>query len=419
MRRMQAALGEREHIKELARQALQKPSKFGPDFDPAVYIKDWEGGEGETASGDISQRLREVALLSGFDMEEKKRSASYFQQDANVLYERVADLYCGQVEIMAIEKALAKYDWLWNYWWKAVAVDTDKFTAYTELYQKGGYFIRILPGARLEAPIQSCLLMSENDGSQRVHNIIIAEEGSWAEVISGCTTVPKVKSGLHLGVSEFFIKKGAYLSFTMVHNWAENFHVRPRTVAIVDDDATFISNYILLKPVKSIQSNPRAVLRGRRARARFNSIIHGREDSVMDLGSVIEMIGEETRGESVSRAASGDKSKILMRGKLIARSNTAQARLECKGMLLSPASRMQAIPELEVEGAPRADLTHEAAVGPISREAVEYLMTRGLSEEESTSLIIQGFMKVGITGLPEILEQMVDEMAKTIAKGSL
>ena len=134
---------------------------------------------------------------------------------------------------------------------------------------------------------------------------------------------------------------------------------------------------------------------------------------------MLELIGEETRGEAISRAAADDQAQVLMRGKLLAYSNSAQARLECKGMLLSEEARMQAIPELEVIKAPRADLNHEAAVGPISREAIEYLMTRGLTEEEATSLIIQGFMKVGIDGLPEILEKMVDEMAKSISEGGL
>jgi|SRR5690554_349454 len=417
MRRMQAEIEtRRDNLRQAALQAREKPSVYGEDFDPSIYIK-----EGPTESGmtDLSPQLREVALLSGFDPEEKARSASFFQENDEVLYEKVAALYNGQVEVLSIERALEQYEWLWDYWWKTVAVDTDKFTAYTELHQKGGYFIRILPGAKVELPIQTCLLMSENEGSQRVHNIIIAEEGSSAQVITGCTTVPRIENGMHLGVSEFYLKKGADLTFTMVHNWAENFYVRPRTGALLEENASFVSNYILLKPVKSIQTNPRAILQGKGARARFNSIIHGRGDSVLDLGSVIELIGENTRGEAVSRAAAGDNSQVLMRGKLLARSNSAQARLECKGMLISEHARMQAIPELEVSAAPRADLTHEAAVGPISREAVEYVMARGLSEEEATSLIIQGFMKVGITGLPEILEKAVDEMAKSISEGGL
>lgn len=414
MRNLQAYLRE---IRERAEKALTKPAAFGPDFDPALFLKEETGTA--AAEGELSLRMKEAMLLSGFDPEERDRAGSFMQQNDAVLYEEVARAYQGQVEIMAIEKALEKYDWLWDYWWRAVPVDADKYTAFAELYHKGGYFIRILPGAQVDRPIQSCLLQSENESSQRVHNIIIAEEGSRAEIISGCTTIPRVETGMHLGISEFYVKKGAFLSFTMIHNWAEQFHVRPRSAAILEENATFINNYILLKPVRSLQSNPRAILQGKGARTRFNSIIYGQEDSVLDLGTVLELHGENTRGEAVSRAAADGRSRIMMRGKLLASSNTAQARLECKGILLSPHTEMAAIPELEVQGAPRADLSHEAAVGPISREAVEYLMARGLTEDEATSLLIQGFMKVGISGLPEILEKAVDEMVETVSLGTM
>ncbi|NLW08262.1 MAG: SufD family Fe-S cluster assembly protein [Firmicutes bacterium] len=414
MRNLQAYLKE---LKERAEKALTVPAAFGPDFDPALYLK--EETDAAAIDGDFSRRMKEAMLLSGFDPEERDRAGSFMQQNDAVLYEEVARAYKGQVEIMAIEKALEKYDWLWDYWWRAVPVDQDKYTAYAALYQKGGYFIRILPGAQIDQPIQSCLLQSENESSQRVHNIIIAEEGSRAEIISGCTTVPQVETGMHLGISEFYVKKGAFLSFTMIHNWAEEFHVRPRSAAIIEDDATFINNYLLLKPVRSLQSNPRAILQGKGARTRFNSIVYGQEDTVLDLGTVLELHGENTRGEAISRAAADGRSRIIMRGKLVASSNTAQALLECKGILLSPNTEMAAIPELEVQGAPRAELSHEASVGPISREAVEYLMSRGLTEEEATSLLLQGFMKVGITGLPEILEKAVDEMTETISLGTM
>ena len=281
------------------------------------------------------------------------------------------------------------------------------------MYQKGGYFIRILPGAQIDQPIQSCLLQSENESSQRVHNIIIAEEGSRAEIISGCTTVPQVETGMHLGISEFYVKKGAFLSFTMIHNWAEEFHVRPRSAAIIEDDATFINNYLLLKPVRSLQSNPRAILQGKGARTRFNSIVYGQEDTVLDLGTVLELHGENTRGEAISRAAADGRSRIIMRGKLVASSNTAQALLECKGILLSPNTEMAAIPELEVQGAPRAELSHEASVGPISREAVEYLMSRGLTEEEATSCCSR--LYEGGDHRPGDPGKAVDEMTETIS----
>jgi len=100
-----------------------------------------------------------------------------------------------------------KYDWLGDYWWKAVSADTDKYTAHVELNNGDGYFIRALPGVKTTFPIQACLYLNKIGSIQDVHNIIIAEEGSELHIITGCTTSLHNEPGLHLGVSEFYIKK--------------------------------------------------------------------------------------------------------------------------------------------------------------------------------------------------------------------
>ncbi len=404
---------------ELKKQALaarDKQALYGPDMELGGYGM----GNGEDKRlknlSDIPSRLKEASLLAGFQAGEEQRSGSYLQQGENVLYDRVKDIYRNQIEVMQIEEALKKYEWLWDYWWKTVAVDTDKYTAWTELHHRGGYFMRIKRGQKVKMPIQACLLMSENAASQRVHNIVIAEEGSRAEIITGCSTSPKVDEGVHLGVSEFYIHKNAELSFTMVHNWGAAFHVRPRTGIVVDEGGSFISNYILLRPLESLQTNPRAVLRGRGARVRFNSIIHGREHSLIDIGSVIDLQAEESRGESVSRAAVSDEAIVTMRGLLRADTDKTRGHLSCSGLLLSRDAVVDALPQLSVSGAPGADLAHEAAIGPVDEESVQYLMSRGLEREEAESAIIQGFMKVGIEGLPEVLDQLVKNLGRQITE---
>ena len=406
----------KKELESRARQALEKKAAYASDIDVPQHASTSKAPPVESLES-LDQRIKEASLLSGLVSSEENRSGSFFQQGDEVIYQKVQEAYDGKVEIMKIEDALVKYPWLWDYWWQAVAVDMDKYTAQVELLGKGGYFIRILAGAKVEDPIQSCLLLDEAEASQRVHNIVLAEENSQAQIITGCTVTPQAEEGFHLGVSEFFIQKGAQLTFTMVHNWTENFHVRPRTGIIVEDDATFINNYLLLKPVRSIQSYPRAVLKGDGARTRFNSIIYGQQDAELDMGSLIELNGKGTRGESISRSLGTEKSQVMMRGRLKARSNDAQAHLECSGMLLSSHAEMNAVPELWVEGAPQADLTHEAAVGPVSEESVEYLMSRGFSRDEAVSAIIQGFMQVGIQGLPEVLEKLLQETFSSMTNG--
>ncbi len=402
-------------LQNKARQALDKKAAYGSDLDLSSEVSTVEEAPLESLKN-LDRRIREASLLAGMNTAEKERSGSYFQKGDSAIYARVQDAYEGKVEIMCIEDALQEYPWLWDYWWSMVPVDMDKYTAAVELWGKGGYFMRILPGARLDQPIQSCLLLDEAGASQRVHNIILAEEGSEAQIITGCTVSPEVKQGSHLGVSEFFIKKGAHLTFTMVHNWAEDFDVRARTGVKVEEDATFVNNYLLLKPVRSIQAYPRCVLEGDRSRSRFNTIVYGQENSELDLGSVIELNGQGTRGESISRALSTDGSRVMMRGRLKARSNDVQAHLECRGMLLSKESEMNAVPELWVEGAPQADLSHEAAVGPVSEEVVEYLMSRGFNKDEAVSVVVQGFMQAGIQGLPEALENLLRQTLSSMSE---
>jgi len=284
-------------------------------------------------------------------------------------------------------------------------VDTDKYTAAAELDLQDGYVIRALPGSKSVYPVQACLYLEKDGLQQTVHNIIIAEEDSELHIISGCATSPHLKKGAHVGISEFFVKKNAKLSFTMIHNWAEDMVVRPRSVARVEAGGLFLNNYICMKPVKSLQMYPVTHLAGENAVARFYSIIVGSPGSEYDVGGRIFLKKPGTRAEIVTRTISngGD---IIARGHLIGEVPGIKAHLECKGLILN-GGVMRAIPELEgyVEG---VEMSHEAAVGKIAQEEIAYLMSRGLDEDEATSTIVRGFLNVDIPGLPAQLKAEID-----------
>ena len=143
----------------------------------------------------LEQQIREAASLAGIDSEEANRAASYFQIDYSSIYERIQRRYQGQLELMTTAEALTSYDWLWDYWWQAVAVDQDKYTAAVEMAQTGGFFLRVFVGQRVKEAIQACLLVQENNISQNVHNVIMIEEGADAQLITGCTLHPRVETG--------------------------------------------------------------------------------------------------------------------------------------------------------------------------------------------------------------------------------
>jgi Fe-S cluster assembly scaffold protein SufB len=306
------------------------------------------------------------------------------------------------IEIMATSQAMAKYKWLADYQWKAVAVDTDKYTAHVDLNKSDGYFIRALPGARTVFPVQACLYLSGGKLIQDVHNIIIAEEGSELHIITGCSAAGH-EPGLHLGISEFFIRKGAKVTFTMIHSWAPEVEVRPRTGGIIEQDGLFMSNYVIMRPVKSLQTNPVAYCVGENATVRFNNILVATPGSKIDSGSRAFLNARGARTEMIARTITSG-GELLSRGYIEGNAPDVKGHLECRGLIMGEGGFIHAIPEINGTR-PDVDLSHEAAVGKIAEEEVEYLMARGLTREEATASIIRGFLKVDIEGLPPMLNE--------------
>jgi Fe-S cluster assembly scaffold protein SufB len=404
-------------VRALAEAAVDARAGFGPDIDLAVFEEAIERDRVKSLAS-LERQIREAALAVGVDAAETGRSGSYVQVDRSAVYDAVQQMYEGQVEVMPVSRALERYDGLPEHWWRLVDPGKDKYTAFSALHEAEGYFMRVKAGARIEDPIQSCLLTAENNVSQNVHNVIIVEEGAQASIITGCTLHPDVDQGIHVGISEFYIGEGAQLTFTMIHNWSKGFEVRPRSAIRVEEGGTFVNNYIMLKPVRSLQTFPVARL-AKNARAVFNSIVYGLEDSYIDVGSDAIMEGEGSRAEATARAVSADRSVIYSRGRLTGRNDTAKAHLDCRGIVFSEEATQYAIPELVSDGAPKAELSHEAAISPIAEEEIYYLMARGVPKDEAVSMITRGFVDIDIPGLPKPLKDNIDAVITATAKEAL
>jgi hypothetical protein len=390
---------------ERAERARTKKAALGED----IAIEDYGTGKEHdalTSLDGIPEEYKQNLLDAGIEPSERERSGSFLQRDRSVIFSKVK--YPG-LELMSTTDAIEKYGWLKDYLWKAIPVDTDKYTAEVELDQTHGYFIRSEAGARVTMPVQSCLFITSDKIRQNVHNIVIAEEDSELHLITGCAVSHSVSSALHLGVSEFYVKKGAKITFTMIHNWSRGMEVRPRSAVVIEDDGAFISNYILMTPVKSLQMYPTAYCVGRNARATFQTIVYAHGDTRIDSGSRAVLQGDGSRSEIISRAIATDNAKIIARGDVIGEAADAKGHIECRGLMLSDTATIDSIPELK---ATRRDLelSHEAAVGKIAEEEIQYLMARGLSEDEATSVIIRGFLNVDITGLPDALAKETKRM---------
>lgn len=348
----------------------------------------------------------------GYDAEGKERAGSFIQEDNKVM--SFGAVQKG-IEILSIEDALKKYPEVKKtYYGKAfrkLGREYDRDTI-------GGYFIRVKKGVKTVFPIQACLLLKTKKFRQKVHNLIILEEGAEAYLITGCTSAKAANESYHLGISEFFVHKNAYLNFTMIHSWKKDVEVEPKSIAVVDDNGVFLSNYVCLKPVKKITMYPTCILEGKNSRVRFNSILLGHPDSYQDIGSRAILKNVGCSAEIISRAVSLGGT-IIARGHLSADSPRVKAHLECRGLMISKEGKIHAIPELETRYQD-VEMSHEAAIGKIRKDEIEYLSSRGISEDEAQSIIIRGFMDVKILGLPFLLEEEIRKVTeKSLDKDSI
>jgi len=389
-------------LDDKAARARDKKAGLGPDIDLSTFQSQSVSHMYVQDLKTLSQQDRKQMILAGVDADEKQRSGSFIQKDTAVIHARSKQ---EGLQVIPIREALDKYDWVQDFYWKLVDVDQDKYTARARLDLHNGYVIRALAGSKVVYPVQACLYLEKEGLGQNVHNLVIAEEGSELHIITGCATAAHLTRGLHVGISEFYVKKNAKLSFTMIHHWAKEMMVRPRSAGVVEEGGLFLNNYISMTPVKSVQMYPTTHLVGRGAVARFYSLLVGTPGSEMDVGGRIYLKAAETRAEIISRAITNG-GNIVARGDLIGEVAGIKAHLECRGLILNGGS-IHAIPELngKVDG---VEMSHEAAVGKIAQEEILYLMSRGLSEDEATATIVRGFLSVDIPGLPAQLKTEID-----------
>ncbi len=378
----------------------------------SVDLKKYQfSGAASSPIGDLSTLKPEDKarlLLAGIDATCQDRSGSFMHMNYNAVHCQSRQ---EGLELMDIKEALRLYDGLPQYFWKALSPGKDEFTRSADDNLHGGYFIRAKAGTHIIDPVQSCLFIKGSGVGQNIHNIVIVEEGAEMHIISGCVTAHDTNDAAHIGVSEFYVAKGGKLTFTMIHNWGDKIDVRPRSAGIIEEDSSFVSNYVLLEKVRDLQMYPSISLNGRGAVARFNSVVVAPEGSHIDAGNRILLNAPDTKGEIIAKTLTTGGT-IINRGFIGGYAAPAKAHLECKGLILG-SGRIHAIPELDgnIDG---VELSHEAAVGKIAQEEIEYLMARGLDENEATSTIVRGFLNVDIMGLPKELQEAMDKQINVL-----
>jgi len=293
--------------------------------------------------------------------------------------------------------------------------DLDKYTAATYLYGgEIGYFIYVPPNVKVPIPIYTCLAITSDEKIQFAHNIVYVDEGAEAHLVTGCAVPHGIRDGLHIGISEFYVGRNARLTFSMIHAWSEKLHVRPRTSVNVEEGGEYVSYYIIYSPVASIQTYP-MVRVSRDGKAYLANIIAASGNGIYDIGSKVQLLGNNSSTEIVSRVVARGKSKTYARAAIEAYTSNTKGHIECLGLLLSENAQISSIPVITSKK-PGALLSHEAAIGIIAEKELEYLMSRGFTEEEARAILIRGFMSIDVPGIPRSIKIEVNRILDLVTR---
>ncbi|RLE96609.1 MAG: hypothetical protein DRJ57_05370 [Thermoprotei archaeon] len=330
-------------------------------------------------------------------------TALYLQRNYDVLRRVVADsLRRRGLLLEPLREAVSRHSWVRKLLWRALPRE--------EGVGLHGAFLYVPPGLRIQAPLTFCFVVSEAE--QLVHNIVVVDEGSEVLMTSACASTERGEA--HKGYTEVYLRRGARLNYVMIHSWMRETKVTAKTGVEVGEGGSFTQFYTCLKSPSSLTSDSRALL-GQRATALLSTLYVASPGSSTTISSTLILAGEGSRGEVLARAVAVRGAALRLPPRIEARAPGSRGHIECRGLQLSPDSRIETAPILySLHGG--SQLTHEAAIGKISEEELYYLMSRGFTEEEATSLLVRGFLETGIRGLPKVMRPQVEAVLSILAR---
>ncbi|WP_048147997.1 SUF-like minimal system protein SmsB [Palaeococcus ferrophilus] len=334
------------------------------------------------------------------EVEQKYIAGLAVQTDTGVIYNQFLQEWAKKgLIVLPTEEAVRKYpDMVKEHFLKLFRTDESKLTAYHTAVWNGGIFLYVKEGLKVPFPLHLFFLIQESALAQAPHIIIIAEKNTEFHLIEGCTAPILVKHSLHLDMTEAYLHDGAKAQLTVLQNWPEYVHTRPMTRAKIGKGARFINTTVGLGSGKSNVANPKYWVE-ENGYVELNGILLGQKDWYIDLGGEMYLMGKGASGINASKTVIMDESSVITRGVIKAEAPKTKGHISCDALLMSDKAFMETYPGL-VSRVDDAELSHEAAIGKIKEEELFYLMSRGLSEEKATQLIVKGFLDPMLKDIP-------------------
>ena len=324
------------------------------------------------------------------------------QYDSEVVYHSIKQELVAQGVIYTdMESALREHeDIVKEYFMKLVPPKDHKFVALHGAVWSGGSFVYVPEGVHVDIPLQSYFRLNSPGAGQFEHTLIIVEKNASLHFIEGCSAPKYNVTNLHAGCVELYVKEGARLRYSTIENWSRNMMNLNTKRALVEKDGiiewvsgSFGSHISMLYPC--------SILVGENAKAEFTGVTFASSGQTLDTGAIVVHAAPHTSSNISTRSISKDGGVVVYRGavKVTKEAHHAKSSVNCESLMLDDHSRSDTLPVIDVM-ADEVDIGHEAKIGRISEEAVFYLMSRGISEEEAKAMIVRGFVEPIAKELP-------------------
>ena len=294
-----------------------------------------------------------------------------------------------------------------------------KFAALHGAVWSGGSFVYVPPHVHVEIPLQSYFRLNAPGAGQFEHTLIIVDEGASLHFIEGCSAPKYNVANLHAGCVELFVGKNAKLRYSTIENWSKNMYNLNTKRAIVEEggvmewvSGSFGSHTSYLYPM--------TILKGKGSRMEFTGITFAGHGQNLDTGAKVVHTGADTSSYINTKSISKDGGISTFRSAVVINKDAknSKAAVSCQSLMLDTISRSDTIPAMDVR-TPDADVGHEARIGRISDDAVFYLMSRGIPEEEARAMIVSGFADNVSKELPLEYAMEMNNLIRLEMKGSI
>lgn len=365
------------------------------------YVRPSEKSSGSWE--DVPDTIKNTFDKLGIPEAERKFLAGVgAQYESEMVYHSIQEHLSKQgVIFLSIEDGLRQYpDLFRQYFSTVIPIEDNKFAALNSAVWSGGSFVYVPKGVKVDLPLQAYFRLNVANIGQFERSIIIADEGAQLHYVEGCTAPSYTTDSFHSGVIEIIVKKGARVRYTTIQNWSTNVYNLVTQRAIVEEGGTMewvdcnLGSKVTMK-------YPSCYLMGTGAHGEILSMAFAGTGQHQDAGGKMVHFAPNTTSKITSKSISKGGGRTSYRGlvKVYKGATGVRSNAVCDALLLDPASRSDTYPSIEIDEED-VNIGHEASVSKVGEEQLFYLMSRGLSQEEATTMVVSGFIEPLVKELP-------------------